>query len=94
MISYFVATEDRNLILQAMDTLMYAVGTPIPEKTARKTCVHFRPKQRGDRRSFKIVYGTGCSATVRNHRKFCYFFFVLIIILFRRLGIGQICIRQ
>jgi len=67
MNTYFVATQHRNLILQAMKTLMYAVGTPIPGVTSRKTCVYFRPRQKADTKYFKIMYGSGCSATVRNH---------------------------
>ena len=53
-----------------MQTLMYAVGTPVPGQTTRRACVFFRPRQAQDRSYFKIVYGGGCSAIVRNHSYF------------------------
>ena len=62
----FVATEHRNTILKAMQTMMYAVGTPIPGKSSRKTCIYFRPKQSQDKTYVQIGYGKGCSSTVRN----------------------------
>ena len=61
-----IASYHRSIIVQAMETLMYAVGTPIPGEMTRKMCVQFRPRQRGDRTFFGIGYGSGCSATVRN----------------------------
>lgn len=49
-----------------MHTLMYAVGTPIPGQTSRRTCVYFRQREAQDRSYLRTVYGSGCSATVRN----------------------------
>ena len=64
MKTYFVAPQHRTLILKAMHTLMYAVGTPIRGEQSRKACVYFRPRQQNDRIYVRIVYGGGCSATV------------------------------
>ena len=47
-----------------MNTLMYAVGTPVTGQTTRRACVYFRPKVASDRNFLKIVYGSGCSGTV------------------------------
>ena len=49
-----------------MQRLMYDVGTPIPGQTLRRTCVYFRPKQSQDRSYVRVIYGNGCSATVRD----------------------------
>lgn len=64
-----------------MQTLMYAVGTPIEGKSSRKTCVYFRPRLSQDKSYVKIVYGTGCSATVRNQIRFEYYSKIIIRIL-------------
>jgi len=56
--------NDQQTILNSMQTLMYAVGTPIPDSLDRQVCVYFRPRQPTDTKYFKIQYGTGCSAHV------------------------------
>lgn len=61
---FCIATAYRKLIVTAMHTLMYAVGTPISGQTARRACVSFRPRQSSDRSYLKIIYGDGCSTTV------------------------------
>jgi hypothetical protein len=72
---YFVAISHRNLILEAMSTLMYAVGTPIPGQLSRRSCVYFRPKRQNDKTFFTFQYGDGCSATVRNYTYYISYFF-------------------
>jgi hypothetical protein len=47
-----------------MNQLMYDVGTAIPNETGRQVCIFFRPSQAGDKEILKILYGTGCSASV------------------------------
>jgi hypothetical protein len=67
-----------------MQTLMFAVGTPIANSQQRTTCVYFRPRQSTDKTYFKIQYGNGCSAHVSNFKAF-------------RLSveiIGRLCQRQ
>jgi len=60
-----IDTNDRNTIINAMNQLMFDVGTPIPGQVARQTCVYFRPSQSTDKEVVKIQYGTGgCSASV------------------------------
>ena len=49
-----------------MNTLMYAVGTPIEGETSRQACVSFRPRLSDDENFVKITYGSGCSGTVNN----------------------------
>ena len=61
---FFLDANDQTTIRNAMQTLMYAVGTPIAGSTQRKSCVYFRPRQSGDTKYFKIQYGNGCSAHV------------------------------
>jgi hypothetical protein len=63
---FFVAS-DQGIIVNAMNTLMYAVGTPVQGQTSRRSCVYFRPKLSNENNFVKIVYGTGCSGTVNNH---------------------------
>jgi len=47
-----------------MNTLMYAVGTPISGSTQRTACVYFRPRTSTDKVYLKVQYGNGCSANV------------------------------
>ena len=63
----FLAPTHRNTILNAMQTLAYAVGTPVRGQTTRRPCISFRSKQIQDSAYLKIIYGDGCSGTVRNH---------------------------
>jgi len=63
-ISAITNAKDQKTITDAMNTLMYAVGTPIPNSQERKACVFFRPRQSTDKVFFKIQYGNGCSAHV------------------------------
>ena len=62
-----LASSHRSMIVSAMSTLMYAIGTPVQSQTTRRPCVYFRPKLSNDQNFIKIVYGTGCSSTVNNH---------------------------
>jgi len=62
--SAITVAKDQQTILNAMQTLMYAVGTPIADSNSRKACVYFRPRQATDTVYFKIQYGNGCSANV------------------------------
>lgn len=47
-----------------MNTLMYAVATPIANSNQRTACVFFRPREATDKVYLKVVYGNGCSANV------------------------------
>lgn len=67
MIICFVASTNQNIIRNAMQRMMYDVGTPIPGQTSRRTCVYFRPKQSQDRSYVRVIYGDGCSGTVREN---------------------------
>lgn len=62
----FIASRHQDMIVEAMQILMYAVATPVSGETNRKACVYFRPRTRGDRNYFRVIYGDGCSGTVRN----------------------------
>ena len=55
---------ERTLIQDAMNQLMFDVGTPIPGQVARKVCVFFRPAVATDKEILTIQYGLGCSASV------------------------------
>jgi hypothetical protein len=55
---------DQTKIVQAMNTLMFAVGTPIANSQNRQNCVFFRPRQASDPVYIRIQYGQGCSAHV------------------------------
>jgi hypothetical protein len=63
---FFSKTDanDRKTITDAMDMLMFDVGTPIPNSEQRSACVYFRPRQSTDQIYFKIQYGDGCSSNV------------------------------
>jgi hypothetical protein len=63
-ISAISNAQDKKKITDAMQTLMFAVGTPIANSQQRTTCVYFRPRQSTDKTYFKIQYGNGCSAHV------------------------------
>jgi len=63
-ISAISNTDERTLITNAMNQLMFDVGTAIANQTSRQTCVFFRPAQSTDKEVLKIQYGTGCSASV------------------------------
>jgi len=63
-ISAISNAKDQKTITDAMQTLMYAVGTPKPNSQERSACVFFRPRQATDKIYFKIQYGNGCSAHV------------------------------
>jgi hypothetical protein len=63
-ISAITIAKDQKTITDAMNTLMFAVGTPIPNSEQRNACVYFRPRQSTDKNFFKIQYGNGCSAHV------------------------------
>jgi hypothetical protein len=56
--------DDRNTIINAMNHLMFDVGTPIQGQDGRQSCVIFRPARTGDKEILKIRYGNGCSANV------------------------------
>ncbi|CAF0729251.1 unnamed protein product [Adineta steineri] len=59
-----ITTNDRTTIINAMNQLMYDVGTPIPGNLARQVCVFFRPAEATDKEVLKILYGNGCSASI------------------------------
>ncbi len=59
-----IDANDQTTIKNAMNQLMFAVGTPIEGQANRHACVFFRPAQEGDPEVLKIQYGNGCSATV------------------------------
>lgn len=61
----FLASAHRDFIVRAMETLMYAVGTPIPGSNNRSPCVYFRPKTFNDQYFVRITHGDGCSGSVR-----------------------------
>jgi hypothetical protein len=63
-ISAISNAQDRKKITDAMQTLMFAVGTPIANSEQRTACIYFRPRQAADKAYFKIQYGNGCSAHV------------------------------
>ncbi|CAF1971514.1 unnamed protein product [Rotaria magnacalcarata] len=63
-ISAISNANDRKTITDAMNKLMYDVGTPQVNGTGRTACVFFRPSQNGDKEILKIQYGNGCSAHV------------------------------
>ncbi len=62
--NWIIDANDRTTITNAMNQLMFAVGTPIEGQTNRQACVFFRPAQTGDKEILKIKYGNGCSASV------------------------------
>jgi hypothetical protein len=66
-ISAISSAADRKTITDAMQTLMYAVGTPIANSNQRNACVYFRPREASDTSYFKIQYGNGCSAIVGHY---------------------------
>jgi hypothetical protein len=53
-----------------MNTLMFAVGTPISGSQKRTACIYFRLREFTDTNYVKIQYGTGCSASVSTNRAF------------------------
>jgi hypothetical protein len=59
-----IDANDQTTIKNAMNQLMFAVGTPIEGQANRQACVFFRPAQEGDKEVLKIQYGNGCSANV------------------------------
>ncbi|CAF2623708.1 unnamed protein product [Rotaria sp. Silwood2] len=63
-ISAITDANDRTTIKNAMNKLMFDVGTSVPGQIARQTCVVFRPAQTDDKEILKIQYGNGCSATI------------------------------
>jgi hypothetical protein len=63
-LSAITDTVDQKKITDAMNTLMYAVGTPIENSNQRTACVYFRPRQSTDKVYLKVQYGNGCSANV------------------------------
>jgi hypothetical protein len=63
-ISAITNANDQKTITDAMNTLMYTVGTPIADSQQRTACIFFRPRQSTDKSFFKIQYGNGCSAHV------------------------------
>lgn len=56
--------QDKKKITDAMNMLMYAVGTPIANSQQRTACIYLRPRQTADKNFIKIQYGNGCSAHV------------------------------
>lgn len=62
-----LASRHREMIVEAMQILMYAVANSVEGDTKRKACVYFRPREQGDKKILRITYGNGCSATVRNY---------------------------
>lgn len=65
-----IDTTHRTIIKNAMQTLMYAVGTESPGSTTRTACVYFRQRNDNDANFLTIQYGKGCSATVSGHSYF------------------------
>ncbi|CAF1187129.1 unnamed protein product [Adineta ricciae] len=63
-ISAITNAQDQQKITNAMNTLMYAVATPIANSQSRTACVFFRPRQSSDKDYISIQYGSGCSANV------------------------------
>jgi hypothetical protein len=63
-ISAITNAKDQKTITDAMNKLMFDVGTPKPDSADRTACVWFRPRQSTDKTYFKIQYGNGCSAHV------------------------------
>lgn len=63
-ISAITDANDRQMIINAMQILMYSVATPMPDSNQRSACVYFRPREATDQAYFKIQYGNGCSAHV------------------------------
>jgi hypothetical protein len=63
-ISAITDADDRQLIVNSMQRLMYDVATPVDGTDTRNACVYFRPRQSTDAVYFKIQYGNGCSANV------------------------------
>jgi hypothetical protein len=57
--------NDREMIINAMDTLMFDTGTLIAGSVSRYVCVYFRPRQPTDKIFLTIQYGNGCNAHVR-----------------------------
>jgi len=68
-ISAITESNERETILYAMNTLMYDVGTPIPNVEQRRACIYFRPRTAQDKVYLKIQYGDGCLATVCHRLK-------------------------
>ena len=62
--SFNLAVAHQNYNFQAMQTLMYAVATPIPGQASRTSCVYFRLRTTEDQHYIRITYGEGCSGTV------------------------------
>ncbi len=58
------------MITDAMNMLMYDVGTPIPNSDQRAACVFFRPRRSTDAIYFKIQYGAGCNSNVSIRQTF------------------------
>jgi hypothetical protein len=65
---YFLAIEHRNIIIEAMNTPMYVVGTPIPGDIARDRSFSFRPVEESDEDFVRFGYGDGCSSTIKHSR--------------------------
>ena len=61
---------DRKKIFDAINQLMYDVGSPIPGHAARQICVEFRPAVSSDTEVVRIQYGQGCSAAVSDRAEF------------------------
>lgn len=64
-----IDVQDRQLIITAMNQLMYDVGTPVPNEATREICVFFRPARSSDTDVLKVLYGNGCSATVNENKR-------------------------
>jgi len=59
-ISAITESNERETILYAMNTLMYDVGTPIPNVDQRRACIYFRPRTAQDKVYLKIQYRRAC----------------------------------
>ena len=66
--------NDRKMITDAMDLIMYDTGSSIEGSTWRNPCVYFRPRTSSDASYFTIQYGTGCNAHVRVINQFFFYY--------------------
>jgi hypothetical protein len=57
--------NDREMIINAMATLMFDTGTQIAGSVSRYVCVYFRPRLPTDQIFLTIQYGNGCLTDVR-----------------------------
>ncbi|CAF3050423.1 unnamed protein product [Rotaria sp. Silwood2] len=61
-LSRITNTNDRDIVRNAMDWVVYDTGSPIADTNSRMPCVYFRPRETGDKTFLTIQYGQGCNA--------------------------------